>query len=113
MHLVSAVGADKNSKNLYLNVKGKVEEEILSLDFEKVVIARPSHLLGERANERINLIVFIFEKITNLTGYFLIGPLSKFKNVHAKKVARSLVSKMNNNEIKGKQILYYDDFKNY
>ena len=57
--------------------------------------------------------MFIFEKITNLTGYFLIGPLSKFKNVHAKKVARSLVSKMNNNEIKGKQILYYDDFKNY
>ena len=111
--LVSAVGADKNSKNLYLNVKGKVEEEILSLDFEKVVIARPSHLLGKRANERINLFVFIFEKITNLTGYFLIGPLSKFKNVHAKKVARSLVSKMNNNEIKGKQILYYDDFKNY
>ena len=46
-------------------------------------------------------------------GYFLIGPLSKFKNVHAKKVARSLISKMNNNEIKGKQILYYDDFKNY
>lgn len=111
--LVSAVGADNNSKNLYLHVKGKVEEEILSLDFEKVVIARPSHLLGERANERINLVVFIFEKITNLTGYFLIGPLSKFRNVHAKKVARSLVSKMNNNEIKGKQILYYDDFKNY
>ena len=111
--LISAVGADKNSKNLYLNVKGKVEEEILSLDFEKVVIARPSHLLGKRANERINLFVFIFEKITNLTGYFLIGPLSKFKNVHAKKVARSLTSKMNNNEIKGKQILYYDDFKNY
>ena len=111
--LVSAVGADKNSKNLYLNVKGKVEEEILSLDFEKVVIARPSHLLGKRANERMNLFVFIFEKITNLTGYFLIGPLSKFRNVHAKKVARSLVSKMNNNEIKGKQILYYDDFKNY
>jgi hypothetical protein len=70
-------------------------------------------LLGKRANERINLFVFIFEKITNLTGYFLIGPLSKFKNIHAKKVARSLISKMNNNEIKGKQILYYDDFKNY
>ena len=57
---VSAVGADKNSKNLYLNVKGKVEEEILSLDFEKVVIARPSHLLGKRANERINLICVYF-----------------------------------------------------
>ena len=46
--LISAVGADNNSKNLYLNVKGKIEEEILSLDYEKVVIARPSHLLGKR-----------------------------------------------------------------
>ena len=39
--LISAVGADNNSKNLYLNVKGKIEEEILSLGYEKVVIARP------------------------------------------------------------------------
>ena len=74
--LISAVGADKNSKNLYLNVKGKIEEEILSLDFEKVVIARCQVIcLVKELNEKINLIVFIFEKITNLTGYFLIGPL--------------------------------------
>ncbi len=110
--LVSAVGADNNSKNLYLSVKGKIEKEILSLGFEKVVIARPSHLLGKRVNEKTNPIVLTFEKITNLTGYLLLGPFKKFRNVHAKKVAKSLVSKMNN-EIKGKQILYYDDFKNY
>tara|TARA_Y100001970_G_scaffold69365_1_gene88472 strand:- start:158 stop:829 length:672 start_codon:yes stop_codon:yes gene_type:complete len=108
--LISAVGANSNSKNLYLNVKGKVEEEILSLGFEKVVIARPSHLLGKRVNEKTNPVVLVFEKITNLTGYLLFGPLKKFRNVHAKIVASSLVSKMNN-EIKGKEVLYYDDFK--
>ena len=94
--LISAVGADNNSKNLYLNVKGKIEEEILSLGYEKVVIARPSHLLGKRVNEKINPVVLIFEKITNLTGYMLHGPFKKFRNVHAKKVASSLVSIMNN-----------------
>ena len=108
--LISAVGANSNSENLYLNVKGKVEEEILSLGFEKVVIARPSHLLGKRVNEKTNPVVLVFEKITNLTGYLLFGPLKKFRNVHAKIVASSLVSKMNN-EIKGKEVLYYDDFK--
>ena len=108
--LISAVGANSNSKNLYLNVKGKVEEEILSLGFEKVVIARPSHLLGKRVNAKTNPVVLVFEKITNLTGYLLFGPLKKFRNVHAKIVASSLVSKMNN-EIKGKEVLYYDDFK--
>ncbi len=110
--LISAVGANNNSKNLYLNVKGKIEEEILSLGYEKVVIARPSHLLGKRVNEKINPVVLIFEKITNLTGYMLHGPFKKFRNVHAKKVASSLVTVMNN-EIKGKHILYYDDFKDY
>ena len=110
--LISAVGADNNSKNLYLNVKGKIEEEILSLGYEKVVIARPSHLLGKRVNEKINPVVLIFEEITNLTGYMLHGPFKKFRNVHANKVASSLVSIMNN-EIKGKHILYYDDFKEY
>ena len=83
--LISAVGADNNSKNLYLNVKGKIEEEILSLDYEKVVIARPSHLLGKRLNEKTNPAVLIFEKITKLTGYMLHGPFKKFRNVHAKK----------------------------
>ena len=84
--LISAVGANNNSKNLYLNVKGKIEEEILSLGYEKVVIARPSHLLGKRVNEKINPVVLIFEKITNLTGYMLHGPFKKFRNVHAKKL---------------------------
>ena len=83
--LISAVGADNNSKNLYLNVKGKIEEEILSLGYEKVVIARPSHLLGKRLNEKTNPAVLIFEKITKLTGYMLHGPFKKFRNVHAKK----------------------------
>ena len=41
-------------------LKERIEEEILSLDFEKVVIARPSHLLGERLNERINLACIYF-----------------------------------------------------
>ena len=79
--LISAVGADNNSKNLYLNVKGKIEEEILSLGYEKVVIARPSHLLGKRINEKTNPAVLIFEKITKLTGYMLHGPFKKFRNV--------------------------------
>ena len=110
--LVSAVGANSNSKNLYLKVKGEIEKEILSLGFEKVVIARPSHLLGKRLNEKINPVVLMFEKITNLTGHLMLGPFRKFRNVHAKKVATCLISKMNDKD-KGKQILNYVDFKNY
>ena len=41
----------------------------------------------------------------------MIGPLKKYRNVHALNVASSLVSKMNNTD-SGIHILDFDDFKN-
>ena len=110
--LISAVGANKNSLNTYLKVKGKTEEEIMSLGFEKVIIARPGHLLGKRKNESINPIIFIFEMITNITGMLLLGPLKKFKNIASSKVAIAIIEK-NNNSQEGVYFLDYDDIRNY
>lgn len=49
--LVSAVGADPRSRLLYSRVKGEAERAVSS-GFECVVIARPSILLGPRAEHR-------------------------------------------------------------
>tara|TARA_B100001109_G_scaffold220739_1_gene191918 strand:+ start:285 stop:956 length:672 start_codon:yes stop_codon:yes gene_type:complete len=110
--LISAVGANKNSLNTYLKVKGKTEEEIMSLGFDKVIIARPGHLLGKRKNESINPIIFIFEMITNITGMLLLGPLKKFKNIDSSKVASAIIEKINTGP-DGVYFLDYDDFRNY
>ena len=110
--LISALGANKNSLNTYLKVKGKTEEEIMSLGFEKVIIARPGHLLGKRKNESINPIIFIFEMITNITGMLLLGPLKKFKNIASSKVASAIIEKINTSP-DGVYFLDYDDFRNY
>ena len=110
--LISAVGASKNSLNTYLKVKGKTEEEIMSLGFEKVIIARPGHLLGKRKNESINPIIFIFELITNIAGMFFLGPLKKFKNIDSSKVASAIIEKVNTS-FDGVYFLDYDDFRNY
>jgi len=110
--LISAVGANKNSLNTYLKVKGKTEEEIMSLGFDKVIIARPGHLLGKRKNESINPIIFIFEMITNITGMLLLGPLKKFKNIDSSKVASAIIEKINTSP-DGVYFLDYDDFRNY
>ena len=110
--LISAVGANKNSLNTYLKVKGKTEEEIMSLGFDKVIIARPGHLLGKRKNESINPIIFIFEMITNITGMLLLGPLKKFKNIDSSKVASAIIEKINTSP-DGVYLLDYDDFRNY
>lgn len=50
---LSSVGADKNSKNFYLQTKGKIEFALEELCFSSLGIVRPSLLLGSRAEKRI------------------------------------------------------------
>lgn len=47
--VVSALGADARSRVFYNRVKGEMEQALAALDFERLVIARPSLLLGERS----------------------------------------------------------------
>jgi uncharacterized protein YbjT (DUF2867 family) len=46
--LVSALGADARSAVFYNRVKGEAEDALVALGFERLVIARPSLLDGER-----------------------------------------------------------------
>jgi len=48
--LVSALGADSASRSFYSRVKGQTEEALQALNFETLVIARPSLLAGDRAS---------------------------------------------------------------
>jgi uncharacterized protein YbjT (DUF2867 family) len=50
--LTSAVGADPNSSSLYLRTKGLLEQSIEGLNFRALAIARPSLLVGKRAERR-------------------------------------------------------------
>ena len=110
--LISAIGANTKSFNTYLKVKGDVEQEIKLVGYKKIIIAHPSHLLGKRAGEDIPMNVKVFEQITNLFGFFMIGPLEKFRNVEAKKVAKGIIAKMNSVE-EGIHYIDYKYFKNF
>lgn len=48
--LVSAMGADARSRIFYNRVKGELEDAVAGLGFEGWVIARPSLLMGDRAD---------------------------------------------------------------
>ena len=110
--LISAIGANTKSFNTYLKVKGDVEEKIKLIGYKKIIIAHPSHLLGRRSGEQIPMSVKVFEQITNLFGYLMIGPLQKFRNVEAKKVAKGIISKMNSVK-EGVHYIDYKYFKNF
>jgi len=50
--LVSAMGASPSAFTFYSRVKGEAEEAVASLRIPRVIIARPSLLIGERAERR-------------------------------------------------------------
>jgi len=51
--LVSAMGANPNSRIFYNRVKGELEAALLTLEFDSLSIFRPSLLLGQRSEFRL------------------------------------------------------------
>ena len=80
--LVSAAGADPRSRVFYNRVKGELETAIAELGFRSVTIARPSLLLGKRAEPRLG------EQVGKVLG--LLAP-ARWRPVPAERVARALV----------------------
>ena len=81
--MVSALGADANSRVFYNRVKGEVEDMVKSLGYRAVTIVRPSFLLGPRAELRLG------EAIAK--SLFMIAPL-RYRAVDGRDVARCLVN---------------------
>ena len=92
---VSSGFADPKNSADYLKFKGLVEEEIKSLNFEKIGILRPSFLLGNRKENRVGEKIGIF--IFKLLSPLFIGPIKKMKPIHSKKVAKAMIQIANDN----------------
>ena len=97
--VISAVGSRLNSLNYYLNIKAEMEQKILDLKFKKTFFAKPGHLLGSRDDSRIDNWVRVIEFLGMIYGYFLVGPLKKYRNIEAREVAKELFNAINDNEI--------------
>lgn len=80
--LVSALGADAQSRVFYNRVKGDLEAAILAIGFRSVTIARPSLLLGERGEFRLG------EELARRLAF--LTP-TRYKPVAAWQVAEALV----------------------
>ena len=109
--IVSAIGADKTSKNLYLKTKGNMEDLVSEIGFTKTIFAQPSHLLGQRVDEEFKLDVSLIELGGKIFDPLMLGPLSDLRFIDAKYVAKAMVQKMNDNS-EGLSILKYKDFVN-
>ncbi len=87
--LVSAVGDDPTSRIFYNRVKGEVEGAVQEFPFEAVVIVRPSLLLGDRGERRPG--ERFAEAVMRPLAPLMVGPLARYRPVHASDVAAALV----------------------
>ena len=83
---VSSVGANSQSNNFYLQLKGEVEEAVKAVGLKSVHIMRPSVLLGDRKEFRLG------EKISKgiMSAFSFLIP-SKYKAIHGRDVAKAMV----------------------
>ncbi|MBY0067918.1 MULTISPECIES: NAD-dependent epimerase/dehydratase family protein [Empedobacter] len=109
-HYISAIGANANSSNFYLKMKGEAEETLQKNNIKQLFLYRPSLLIGNRAEYR--LAENISAKIFPLINFFLRGNLSKYKSIEAEKVAQSLLEndlQLNSEKV---SVLYYNEIIN-
>lgn len=90
--LISALGADAQSKIFYNQVKGQVEADVCRLKIASIDIFRPSLLLGERNEVRPG--EFLAQKISPIINPLLIGPLQKYRPIEAKTVALGMLHRV-------------------
>ena len=86
--LISAMGANAQSKIFYNKVKGELENHIQSLNLKYVSILRPSLLLGERQEQRTleDMTQKLYQKFSHL-----VPNTFKYKPVTAEQVAHTMV----------------------
>jgi uncharacterized protein YbjT (DUF2867 family) len=103
--LISAVGANSNSKNFYLKTKGMLEEEIIKLGFESINIFQPGHLRGNK----FRLDIVLADLISIIFDPFLHGPLKKFRSISVKKLSKFVV----NNSLHEKDRINFFEYKDF
>lgn len=103
--VISSVGADAGSKNYYLRVKGEMENFLINTAIPQIVILRPSLLLGRREEFRFG--EELEKQIYSFLKFLFIGPLRRYRGIHAKTVARAMVRLAEIDTI-GRQIIQSD-----
>jgi uncharacterized protein YbjT (DUF2867 family) len=90
-HVVTAIGANKNSSTFYLRLKGELEDALQKLGLETLHIYRPSMLTGQR--KRNHLLEKIATGLFKVIDPLLIGRLKKYRSIKGETVALAMFKK--------------------
>ncbi|MDR6299678.1 NAD(P)H-binding protein [Mesonia maritima] len=83
--VVSALGANAESKFFYNKTKGEMENAVLQQNIPETYILRPSLISGEREEKRP--FEFAWKQVIKLANFIMLGPLKKFRSIPAATIA--------------------------
>lgn len=86
--VISALGADANSKIFYNRTKGKMENGVLLQQIEQTYILQPS-LIDYVRNERLGEKIGVY--IMRIFNFLLFGPLKKYKSITPLEIAEAMI----------------------
>lgn len=107
--LISAIGANANSSNFYVRLKGETENAVRAFPYKTVYIFRPSLLMGDRKESRTA--EKIFQAIMPAFSFLLTGRLQKYRPVHIATLAKAMLNAPFTNH-KGVHTEEYQQIKN-
>ena len=93
--LLTAVGANPNSKFFYVRTKGETERDVIALNFEHTHIFRPSMILGNRKPKRSQLEAAMMGFWSALNP-LLMWNADKYKGITAEDIAKSMLKSAKN-----------------
>jgi uncharacterized protein YbjT (DUF2867 family) len=88
--VVTAVGADIESRAFYSRIKGAVEIELTTVGFDRLDIVRPGLLLGKRQSRR--LIEQVLQGLSPAIALITRGPWARYASISAEQVAGALLA---------------------
>ena len=97
-HVISSLGANSESKNAYLKLKGELEKELKKLNIQSLHIYQPSFLDGNRKENRP--LEKIMLPIMKLINPLLLGPFENYRSIKASDVAKAMINQ-SKKELKG------------
>lgn len=86
--VISAMGANEKALAYYSQVKGKLEAELIKMDFPRLSIVRPSLITGDRQEFRLG--ETIGDKVLKVLNPILVGPLKKMHSIPATQIGLAM-----------------------
>lgn len=87
--IVSALGADPDSRFFYNRTKGEMERDVLKAGIEETYFFEPSLIRGDRKEKRF--FESLWNKIMVVGNFLLIGPFKKYRSIYAEDIATAMV----------------------